>query len=107
MTVYSTQLAAGEYSSTGLHTLFTAAADVTTVVRDISVSNTSGASAAYSIYVATGSGSQLGYVLLELALANDAVEHWEGRQVMQSGQELVISLGGAPFYVLVSGYELD
>jgi hypothetical protein len=104
---YSARLAAASTSATGITELFTADDAYVTVLRDIVVTNLSGAAVAYSLYVATSPGPLDVYLSINTSLANDGADHWEGRQIMYGGESLYVSGGGHPLTVLVSGYLLS
>lgn len=104
---YSSLLVRFASSSSGLHLIYTAPAGYVTVVRDISVANTSGSSEAYSLYASGNPGPTSAFILINGSLANDAVDQWEGRQVLNAGDTLTLSIGGADFTCLISGYLLS
>lgn len=104
MSAYSAQLFAGVVPS-GQTTLYTATSTYVTVVRDIEVSNQSGGSINIGVWLAV-SGLAI-YLVLNPTMANATRIQWEGRCVMETGQELVVySSSASNVGVAISGYQL-
>lgn len=105
MSVYSTQLYAGEAPS-GLTVVYTVPSNQVAVIRDIEAYNASAGSLAFSISVEV-SGSTKAFVWVQGSAGAGTWSQWRGRAVLPTGDELAVSTGGSGIYVLVSGYLLD
>lgn len=104
MAVYSELLAAGQFFGTALTTVFTAPATGVVVVRDVVFCpDTDGVGLVY-LDVISGSAQSTIYC----ASINDGSSyHWQGRQVLLPGDELVVHASDfSQFRYRVTGYLL-
>lgn len=102
MTIYSKQLATGSATGGAFHVVFTAPADVTTVIRTITVfSETLGSDA---LTVKHSSGAIIFATGAALASTSYAID---GRWVLNPGETISCASGASTFTYFISGYELS
>jgi hypothetical protein len=106
VSVYTRRFAAIDFAASGSNPiLFTADSAATYVVRDIIFTPRSGTGAEFLVYVFTGSAN------LELVSQQSPVlgqsYHYEMRQVLATGDELVAYSPFTDNTVLVTGYALQ
>lgn len=105
MSTYSVQLAKA-FMPAGQTTLFTADNAAVYVIRDVEVSNQSGA--VRNIGVWLGATGFQGYLVLQPAMPTGTHVQWEGRVVMKVADVIqCFSDGAANVSVIVSGYALS
>lgn len=105
MTVYSTRFAAGSVTTVG-STPFTVPAGSTAVIRDIGVWNDTGSASEVAVGVSV-SGSPYAYITVVPSLANLTFFEWQGRQVLDAGNELYLFDASEGCLFMISGYLLD
>jgi hypothetical protein len=102
VSIYSTRLALASLS-TGLTLLYTVPSNVTVVVRDVETCNLSGSEDHLILVLRSSGGGQ--NILVSLGpIANGYTAQWQGRVVMNAGDELLAEAGIANWNVTVSGY---
>lgn len=102
-TLYSTQFAAVQGLVASSHT-YTVPAGFIAIVRDIDAfADTSGTS---TFLVARGPASNV-FFYAEFLLATTSSKEWRGRQVLNTGETLVLQAGPAAVDVMASGYLLS
>lgn len=100
--VYSRQFFIGILPPNGT-VIFTVPASQTLVLRDIELYNGSGAVGGCSIQCRV-SGALQSVLFQAFELGADNWAQWQGRAVLEQGQELASGAGAPNFYAHVSGY---
>lgn len=104
MSVYSTQFYCG-LAPEGTAGLYTVPADRTLVVRDVEIYNSTAGPVLFQLFT-TGPGGNI-QIYTDLALPAEKSVQWQGRTVLNGGQQLASSAGAAGVQLIVSGYLLD
>jgi hypothetical protein len=104
VSVYSTQLYLGQPGS-GITTLYTVPSGNTVVVRDVELINTGSAAMSFGLIVRTSGGTQAQWASVSGVAVNSQYQ-WEGRVVMNPGDELILTTSEAGMQLIVSGYLL-
>jgi hypothetical protein len=103
--VYSISMGAASITGPGSTTVFTVPADGTVyILRDVLMANRGSSSGNINFYVVRASVNY--YVLIQDAMPSDEVLHFDGRQVLLAGDELVLFASASTASVLASGYNL-
>lgn len=104
MSVYSVRLFAGQLTAATY--VYTAAAGSTIVVRDVELANLGTAATLVGCAVLPVSGSGSSALVYAPSLAANSTLHWDGRVVLETGDQLQVFAGGYPVSALISGYSL-
>lgn len=99
--IYSTQLAAGTQAAGTTTVVYTVPAGATVVVRDISV----GAQSAPANFVAINVAGVAEIAAFD-AITQYLTAHWEGRVVLNAGQEINVDAITGTWTYIISGYVL-
>lgn len=102
--VYSTQFFANVIPA-GTTMLYTVPAGMTVVVRDIELYNSTAAGINVQVFVG-GSGADA-QIDTALPLTASTPRHWDGRAVLNAGQQIVGYAEAAGVQCLLSGYLLS
>jgi len=103
--VYSTQFCKGSVGGSPA-ILYTVPAGYIAVLRSIAAYNNTGT--AQSVLLSPGvSGSSEGAFAKDDSLASGDVFQWEGRQVLNAGEQLIVAFPNATVAVMASGYLLE
>lgn len=104
MSTYSSRFIAGEVTSSSLPS-FSCPAGSVCVVRDVEYWNNGSSSCLIyvGLYV---SGSLVGVFAAQSALAVNTAFQWEGRVVMNPGDEIKVNIGPGQCMAVISGYNL-
>lgn len=103
--VYSTQFCKGSVSGSPV-VLYTVPSGYIAVLRSIAAYNNTGSS--QSVLLSPGvSGSSEGAFAKDDSLASGDVFQWEGRQVLNAGEQLIVAFPNATLAVMASGYLLE
>lgn len=101
---YTSRLGGGPFSANDLVVVGRGEDGYTVVVRDVSIYN--GGVGSTHVYVQVHAGAN--YIpLVSAELESAAVFHYEGRQVLEPGDELVCFSTLEPGSALVTGYRLS
>lgn len=104
--VYSIRMFSGSVSSGGTVTLATVPPGYVWVVRDVSVTApTSTDAGSVAIYVSGGTPSAT--IQRWASVAGLSTVQWQGRQVLEAGDDLRMLVGAGSVQALVSGYQLS
>lgn len=104
--VYSTQIAASRTDGTSSLALYTVPAGYVAVLRDVALTATSTTDLGpVTLYIVTGTQSVTVFGLA--SLGGRETHQWTGRQVLNAGDVLRATAGGALTDWLVSGYLLS
>lgn len=104
MSVYSTQFYCG-LAPVGTQGLYTVPADRTLVVRDVELYNSSAGPVLFQLFC-TGPGGNI-QIYTDLTLPVEKSVQWQGRTVLNGGQQLASSAGAEGVQLIISGYLLD
>ena len=102
---YSARLGYATVTPSGA-VLFTVASGITCVVRDIEASNVGGAVASLNVALVVSGVGNVGNVLILQNVAAGAHSQWEGRLVLNAGDQLAAGATAGSFFLCVSGYNL-
>lgn len=105
MTIYSTQLAVGSFSPGPGVVLYTVPAGSVAILRDISLEHLAGTESNRA-FVYVNSGGITVRIVLAQDVARDYITQWQGRTVLEPGNQLGIGVITENFRVIVSGYLL-
>jgi len=103
--IYSVDFASGSHTGTGAVPIWTVPSDATYVVRDVVILHNDTVSHRLDMYVEAG--ARTSHIVSEPAVVGKQTLHWDGRQVLNSGDVLTL-LTDCPtiVYYRVSGYRL-
>lgn len=104
---YSTRLAVTFLTSSSITSFFTAPAGYVTVLRDLQVGQEEGGPGDFSLYAVGNPGSTNALIVTYPALTSTQTGQWQGRLVLNAGDELAGSVSAGGFTVWASGYLLD
>lgn len=105
MSVYSTQFFLGAMPANGT-VIYTVPTGYTVVVRDIELYNGSAGPGGCSVQIRV-SGALEAVIFLAPDMGANTWAQWQGRAVLNVGQELASGAGASGFLGVVSGYLLE
>jgi hypothetical protein len=105
LSVYSVRLGYATVTPSGA-ILFTVPSGRTVVVRDIEASNSGSATSSLNVALVVSGSGNVGNVLVLQNVAAGAHTQWEGRLVLNAGDELAAGATAGSFFLVVSGYSL-
>lgn len=104
--VYSRRFYAGHIAPDGALTLATCPTGVVWIVRDVVIGTvTNNVSGQVALYIVSGSAQ--GDIRRWATIAGLTTEEWQGRQVLEEGDQLRVFNSSDELSILVSGYELS
>lgn len=93
-------------SSTSPVDVYTPPANTVSVLRDLEVTNQSGAADTINIFIQAIPGFAAAFIAKYVDSTAGQWHHWEGRVVIPTSSSIMLYSGAAGWTVLGSGYEL-
>lgn len=104
--VYSTQFALQQYTTPGDHTAYTCPAAKVAILRDVIIRYVGPTSGKIEAYV-NGIGGGVGLLMVKAGAVTTEALEWQGRQVMNAGDQLIVQNSVDEVQIYASGYLLD
>lgn len=106
MSIYSVRFAAQQVSAGGIVTVYTAPANIVSVLRDWRFADRSGNPNTFTLWLQLSGSTNLAFWAAATSTGFLAIGD-TGRVVLNSGDQLGVSAGQLPYVAVLSGYQLS